>query len=309
MATKLTELTPLELKHTIDKQPLIAAKPNITVREALKKMEVNNITSLPIYSHDSDNIVNIVNLVDVLNYIIKEAVADEKLPNKLDSEKSHNLNNPIEVVMTLDVDRESYRILKSDAHEPLHPTLKDFSKGIHRSLVIDYINKSTPYILTPTDIIRYVNKHPESLPRVDLNASLESFGLAGRNLKVVIGKDNETALNVYRRMAEKNLNGIPVIDHNTQKLIGTLSASDLRGLNYNSINNLVLPVLDFLATLPKADSILNPPMAKKETPLKDVLKTMSEKHLHRLWVVDDEKKVIDVISLTDLMGLFSKVDD
>jgi CBS domain-containing protein len=50
-------------------------------------------------------------------------------------------------------------------------------------------------------------------------------------------------------------------------------------------------------------------MAKKETPLKDVLKTMSEKHLHRLWVVDDEKKVIDVISLTDLMGLFSKVDD
>ena len=119
MPTKLTELTPLELKGTIDKRSLIAAKPNITVREALKVMEVDNITSLPIYSHDSDNIVNIVNLVDVLNYIIKEAVADEKLPSKLDSEKSHNLNNPIEVVMTLDSDRESYRMFKSDAHEPI----------------------------------------------------------------------------------------------------------------------------------------------------------------------------------------------
>jgi len=308
MTTKLTDLTPLELKGSLEKRSLVAAKPNITVREALKAMEIDNITSLPIYSHDSDNIVNIVNLVDVLNYIIKEAVADEKLPNKLDSEKSHNLNNPIEVVMTLDSDRESYRMYKSDAHESLHSTLKEFSKGVHRSLVIDYNNKSSPYILTPTDVIRYVNKHPDSLPGIDLNASVESFGLAGRKIKVIIGKDNETALNVYRRMAEKNLNGIPVIDHNTEKLIGTLSASDLRGLNYASINNLVLPVLDFLATLPNADAILNPSTAKKETPLKDILKMMSENHLHRLWIVDDEKKVIDVISLTDLMGLFSKYD-
>lgn len=37
----------------------------------------------------------------------------------------------------------------------------------------------------------------------------------------------------------------------TEKLIGTLSVSDLRGLNYESINNLVLPVLKFLAVCTK----------------------------------------------------------
>src|SRR6266511_924126 len=111
MVTKLTKLTPLEVKGSSNKPLLIAARPDVTVREALKAMEKHNITSLPIYSHDSDNIVTIINLVDVLNYIIREAVADEKLPNTLDSEKSHNLNNPIEVVMTLDSDRESYRML------------------------------------------------------------------------------------------------------------------------------------------------------------------------------------------------------
>ncbi|CAG8629772.1 1172_t:CDS:2 [Funneliformis mosseae] len=307
MATKLTELTPLQIKGSAHKPTLIAAKPVITVREALKDMAKHNITSLPIYSHDSDNIVTIVNLIDVLNYIIKEAVADEKLPNYLDSEKSHNLNNPIEVVMPLDSEQESYRMFKSDANEPILKTLEAFSKNVHRSLVIDYLNKVPPYILTQTDIIRYAHAHPEVLPGIDLNASLESFGLSGRDREIVIGRDNETALNVYRRMAERNLMGIPIINHNTKQLVGNLSVSDLRGLDYKSINNLVLPVLKFLATLPNADAILNPFTVKKDSSLGEALKLITESHLHRLWIVDDEKKVIDVLSLSDLIRLFTKV--
>ncbi|CAI2176401.1 2565_t:CDS:2 [Funneliformis geosporum] len=307
MATKLTELTPLQLKGSADKPSLIAAKPVITVREALKDMAKHNITSLPIYSHDSDNIVNIVNLIDVLNYIIKEAVADEKLPNTLDSEKSHNLGNPIEVVMTLDSEKESYRMFTTDANEPILTTLEAFSKSVHRSLVIDYTNKVPQYILTQTDIIRYVYAHPESLPGIDFNASLESFGLSGRDREIVIGRDNETALNVYRRMAERNLMGIPIINHTTNQLVGNLSVSDLRGLDYKSINHLVLPVLDFLATLPNADAILNPLTVKKDSTLREALKLISESHLHRLWIVNDEKKVIDVLTLSDLIGVFSKV--
>ncbi|RGB33119.1 hypothetical protein C1646_625569 [Rhizophagus diaphanus] len=263
-------------------------------------MEEHNITSLPIYSHDSDSIVTIVNLVDVLNYIIKEAVADEKLPSKLDSEKSLSLNNQIEVVMTLDADRESYRMFKADANEPILSVLEAFSNGIHRCLVIDYTDKVLPYVLTQTDIIRYIQANPECLSGIDLNRSLESFGLAEPR-DVVIGKDNETALNVYRRMAEKSLTGIPIIQHDTEKLMGTLSVSDLRGLNYESINNLVLPVLKFLAV---PESTLNPITVTKDVALKDALKTIVDNHIHRLWVVNEDKKVDNVISLTDLIKLF-----
>jgi hypothetical protein len=78
-------------------------------------------------------------------------------------------------------------------------------------LVIDYTNKVPSYVLTQTDIIRYVQANPESLSGIDLDKSLESFGLAGPR-DVIIGKDNETALNVYRRMAEKSLTGIPIVD-------------------------------------------------------------------------------------------------
>ncbi|CAJ0761540.1 13487_t:CDS:2 [Entrophospora sp. SA101] len=277
---KLSEVIPLEIKDTAKNLGLIAAKPIISVRSALKTMADNNITSLPIYSHVSEEIVNIVNLVDILNYIIKEAVADEKLPTSINSERIINLDKPIEIVMTLDSDRESYRIFKSDANEGLHDTLTAFSKGVHRSLVIDYTGKINPYILTQTDIIKYVYKHPESVPDIDFNLSLKSLGLFSEDKKeeVVVGYVNETALNVYRRMAFKNLIGIPIVD---RQLFGNLSVSDLRGLSYKSIDHLVLPVLDFLKLLPNSENILNPKTATYDTSLKEVIEIIVENHIHQ----------------------------
>src|SRR6185312_773065 len=118
-AKSLSNLTPLELKGGRMPPSLVVAKPTITVRQALKIMATHNITSLPIQSHDSDAIVNIVNLIDILSYTIKESVADEEHPSKLDSEGVKGLDNGIESVMTLDTETESYRIFKSDARDEL----------------------------------------------------------------------------------------------------------------------------------------------------------------------------------------------
>jgi len=95
---------------------------------------------------------------------------------------------------------------------PNFQTVKAFTQGIHRSLVIDYTNEIPPYILTQTDIIRYVCAHPESLPGIDFDKTVRDFGLIREGREVVVGKPEETALNVYRRMAEKGLMGIAITD-------------------------------------------------------------------------------------------------
>ncbi|CAG8449940.1 3262_t:CDS:2 [Ambispora leptoticha] len=304
--TKITEVTPLELKGETKKPTLIAARPVITVREALKTLATHNITSLPIYSHSSNKIVNIVNLVDILNYIVKEAVADEKHPIAMNSAKANNLDNTIESVMTLDVDRESYRIFVSDAHEGLKKTLEAFSRGTHRSLVIDYTEKTPPYILTQTDIVRYVHNHPESVPGIGFDASLQSLGLGLRDYKVVSGHVSESALNVYRRMAEKDLSGIPILD-SENRLVLSLSVSDLRGLNYQSIDNLILPVQEFLETLPNNGKSLHPITATRQSTLREVLDLIVENHIHRIWIVDESQKILDVVSLSDIIESFAKL--
>ncbi|CAG8459103.1 7341_t:CDS:2 [Ambispora gerdemannii] len=304
--TKITEVTPLELKGDAKKSTLIAARPVITVREALKMLATHNITSLPIYSHTSNKIVNIVNLSDILNYIIKEAVADEKHPIAMNSEKVINLDNTIEAVMTLDVDRESYRIYVSDAHEGLKKTLEAFSKGIHHSLVIDYTEKTPPYILTQTDIVRYIHSHPESVPGISFDASLQSLGLGLRDHEVVAGYVNESALNVYRRMAEKNLMGIPILDSD-DNLILSLSVSDLRGMNYQSIDNLILPVREFLTTIPNNENVFHPITATRQSTLREVLDLIVKNHIHRIWIVDESRKILDVLTLSDIIGFLTKL--
>ncbi|CAG8554862.1 10131_t:CDS:2 [Paraglomus brasilianum] len=304
-AKSLSNLTPLELKGGRMPPSLVVAKPTITVRQALKIMATHNITSLPIQSHDSDAIVNIVNLIDILSYTIKESVADEEHPSKLDSEGVKGLDNGIESVMTLDTETESYRIFKSDARDELRGTVKAFTQGIHRSLVIDYTNEIPPYILTQTDIIRYVCAHPESLPGIDFDKTVRDFGLIREGREVVVGKPEETALNVYRRMAEKGLMGIAITDSDN-KLIANLSAADLHGLTYRSIDCLILPVCEFLQALPNPGSALTPFTANPDTPLRNVLQTIVEQHIHRVWIVENER-VIDVVTLSDLIKIFVDV--
>ncbi|CAG8823224.1 22442_t:CDS:2, partial [Racocetra persica] len=178
-------------------------------------------------------------------------------------------------------------------------TLKAYSKGIHRSLVIDYNNKIPPYILTQSDIIKYIQAHPECLPTIDFKSSLRSLGLI-KERKVVTGYDHETALNVYRRMAEHKLTGIAIVNRE-QELVGNLSASDLRGLSYESIDSLVFPVLKFLATLANCENLLNPIKATPESSLEEILKLITVNRIHRVWIIDDKKHVKDVVSLTDLI--------
>ncbi|CAG8788838.1 3612_t:CDS:2, partial [Cetraspora pellucida] len=54
-----------------------------------------------------------------------------------------------------------------------------------------------------------------------------------------------------------------------QELVGNLSASDLRGLSYESIDSLVLPVLKFLGTLSNFENLLNPVAVTPESSLEE----------------------------------------
>ncbi|RUP47149.1 hypothetical protein BC936DRAFT_146077 [Jimgerdemannia flammicorona] len=311
MATPLTNLTPTNLNLAASKPLLIAASPTTTVRQVLTLMAEHNITSLPLRSHNSDAIVSIVNVYDVATYIINAACFTEINPQSLDSEKLARLDDPIENVLGLETERESYRIFKTDAHEPLYETLAAFSRGIHRSLVIDYTITGTPappWLLSQTDIIRYINKHPESIAAlgIDLDAPLADVpGLLHPDREVVSAREDESALNVYRKMAQAEKLGIAVVDRD-DNLVANLSASDLRSIDFKAFDNLILPVLEFLkviATNPSRPLALI--TATPKTTLRDLVRALTENDVHRVWVVEAEgsRRLVDVVTQSDVVGV------
>lgn len=68
-----------------------------------------------------------------------------------------------------------------------------------------------PWILSQTDIIRHISNHPDSVTDLlNLETRVHELNLIQKQ-QLVIVKEDEIAIQVYRHMAEKNLNGVPVI--------------------------------------------------------------------------------------------------
>lgn len=69
-----------------------------------------------------------------------------------------------------------------------------------------------PWILSQTDIIRHIANHPDSVADLlDLETRVQDLNLIQKQ-DLVIVKEDEIAIQVYRHMAQKNLNGVPVVD-------------------------------------------------------------------------------------------------
>jgi hypothetical protein len=112
MSCIITDLRPIDLSLAESKPALIAVSPTVSIQTALNKMLNSKITSLPVFSHNSTEVVSIVNLFDILLYIVGETnVNIEKDKLKVD--------DPVERVLGLDTDRESYRIHKVDRKDKL----------------------------------------------------------------------------------------------------------------------------------------------------------------------------------------------
>lgn len=108
----ITELRPIDLSLAETKPDLIAVSPTVSIQTALNKMLNNKITSLPVFSHKNTEVVSIVNLFDILLYLVGDSsitIQKEKL----------KLEDPVEHVLGLDSDRESYRMHKMDRKDKL----------------------------------------------------------------------------------------------------------------------------------------------------------------------------------------------
>jgi CBS domain containing-hemolysin-like protein len=107
----ITQLRPIDLSLAQSKPPLIAVSPTVSIQTALTVMNKHHFTSLPIFSHDSTKVISIVNLFDILLYLVGDlsTVQVDKFP----------LDHPVENVLGLDADRESYRIHKTNPNDKL----------------------------------------------------------------------------------------------------------------------------------------------------------------------------------------------
>ncbi|TPX38256.1 hypothetical protein SmJEL517_g00033 [Synchytrium microbalum] len=286
--TKLLDLTIAELNLHHTKPAAISISPDTTIKDALVLLKEKNILAFPLQSRSNvDKITSLVNVFDILLYGSDQIEKKGKL----------DLTRPVDEVLSLDDDRESYLMQVFDYRDTLREVMNVFKTGHHhRAWISDAMNVLPSCIMTQSDIIRYTYAHPDFQVGCDKQADLITLGLVPDARPIHSITINATAVQGFQTMRQQNVLALPILGKHNE-IISTLSASDLRGLTEEKFGSFNQPVMDFLGSTAKV-----PVTCTGADSLQSVIDKIIAKHVHRVWVVDGDNKVIGVVSLSDVIS-------
>jgi CBS domain-containing protein len=188
-------------------------------------------------------------------------------------------------------------------------------------------------VVSQTDILRLLASKMDVLAVKDqgLSATIAEFGMIQGIDNVATVTAETPTLSALAMMQKEKLSGIGIIGHAGGKLLGNLSASDLRGLTKEKFGALALPIGAFLLMMHPAekkeginvtyeDALLDQlPEPVKEgrwdealaglsllcctpaTTLKQAIELLVQHGKHRLYVCEESGHAVGVVTPTDIL--------
>lgn len=173
-------------------------------------------------------------------------------------------------------------------------------ESVHR-LIVTSEDGSIQQFLTQSAVVRYLAANADKLgPRFE--KTLQSVGLAG-HVSVFSVESKDKALEAFKLISDEKLSAVGVVDENGV-LIGNISSRDIRMIREDAefIQRLYLPASAFLIKMQKTFNVPEEPItATGQETVKDIILRLSQFRIHRIYVVDAEKKPQRVVSMTDLL--------
>jgi len=180
-------------------------------------------------------------------------------------------------------------------NDSLHKPLEWLSKGVRRFLVE---SDAGWRLVSQSDLVRFLWKIYDKF-----NVGEISLQEANIITRPVFRVDKGTlTIDAFKKMRAQEINGIAVTESDGT-LMGCLSESDLKGMTMETLNRLQFPVIDFI----KIQNLgVIPPVVtvRSDMLLKNLLDTMVRKKKHRVFVLDDDRRLTGVITLTDIIAYF-----
>jgi len=118
---------------------------------------------------------------------------------------------------------------------------------------------------------------------------------------------NDTALECYIKMNKALVDhaAAPILNEKAE-LVGTISASDVRGMTTESFPALLLPVQEFIRSRHALRGVAPPApvTCTVRTTIGYIITQMLDHHVHRTWVIDSDRHCVGVVSMTDILSKF-----
>ncbi|KAJ3051364.1 hypothetical protein HDU99_008449, partial [Rhizoclosmatium hyalinum] len=283
---------------------------------------------LPIYSNDPEHAefgvedshrkkvyVGILSILDIIILYVEKTLMNGDNPSKV-------LSYPLSKALGLST--EGARIWVAGSDSTIGDAMETLSKGVHRLLVpveVEGGDEWEYHVCSQLDLVKYLYKRFDKDPYlqekaektlIDLSIVFpndEDAGVPAENASMVISVEpSMKSSDALRFMASNNLHAVAVIPATSSRskpyILATLSLSDLRSLSLQILAS-DPTVESLLCKIHQVDSInqLKPKnvTVRLNSTLRETVEAMIHGAIHRVWVVDGDGAVKDVVSMTTVL--------
>ncbi|KAL1490411.1 hypothetical protein ABEB36_013112 [Hypothenemus hampei] len=270
---------------------LVVFDTQLLVKKAFFALVYNGVRAAPLWDSQQQDFVGMLTITDFIKilrmYYKSPSVAmDELEEHKLDTWR--RVLKDARPLINIGPDASLYDAIKVLIHN-----------RIHRLPVIDPETGNVLYILTHKRILRFLFLYINELPRPSyMNKTLRELKIGSYDNIETASEDTSIIL-ALKKFVERRVSALPIVDSDG-RLVDIYAKFDVINLAAEKTYN------DLDVSLKKANEHRNEWFegvhnCKLDETLFNVMEKIVRAEVHRLVVVDDEDKVIGIISLSDLL--------
>jgi len=269
---------------------------------ALSIMKGNNIISLPVMDLTQNTCIGVVDVLDIASFLVAKFPIDSITPENLKNLEYSGtyFGREVPVVQVINFSKTLTPTHQGvpafvELSTPLLGLIDIFAQGIHRVPVVDRSTAKLLNFISQSDLLRYFAENMYLIGDTAYK-TIQNLGLVGGGVHFC--KVSAPVIGALLLIVSKRVSAIPALD-DSGVLRGTISASDLRGLGPEDFPNLMRPVFDYLAS--KHPKSLFPLTCTPDDTLEYAIMKMAATKVHRLWCIDKDRKILGIVSITDVM--------
>jgi len=292
-------------------KPVVVLSAEESPVDAYVKLADENIRSAPVYNNAEKKFIGFLDVRDLVQMIVYEN-------QQGDLKKSAATHSPLSRVKFMDrlvkvgarmydAGGDSLSLPYLARRHPFHSldeaaTLADVAKLLvttrcHRVPIVnakgDVVN-----VISQSSLIKHLNAHMDSISVAD--RTVEEMG--GGTKPVLSVSMSDTILSAFELMASKDIMGVAIVDEGGH-LVANTSASDFKEFVRDPTTSLHLTAIDFISKVRQHDlKAVHPAISvTPQTTVRHLIGKLAATRVHRVFEVDEEKRLRSVLSLTDTL--------
>jgi CBS domain-containing protein len=266
---------------------------------------------LPVYDETKKRFFGFIDVLDITNFVTKLAHAYKhgKKATWIDYLTTETLFNEATCGSVKNASHhDMYTQVVPEANITTAISLMTAFDSIHRLAIVGpYPNYELLGIITQSDVLQYLWANLDhKLPVFNKTVSELNLGLH----KVISVPLHHKLVDAWKTLKNSKVSGIAVVDADGL-LVGNISASDIRldkEFSIDSIIDLSHQPVSWVLEQHKQTRPADKPYPVSVTPsatVADVINAIIDNHVHRIYVVDEHKKIQGVITIADILRLFN----